>query len=144
MGFGLANIDVGGILGGLGTTATAIREAITGKKILDPVKMAEVAAGIEKIIADAALAQVKVNEAEAASSSFFIAAWRPFVGWVCGIAFGLHFLIFPIIKVTTAYFKATIVFPTFDIQTLTTVLLGMLGLAGIRTYEKVKDVQSKH
>lgn len=144
MGFGAVNVDIGGILSGLGTTATALREAITGKKILDPVKLAEIEASVAKMQADLSLAQVKVNEAEAASPSFFVAAWRPFIGWVCGVAFALHFLIFPVARVIIAWFNAEFAFPTFDIQTLVTILMGMLGLAGIRTYEKIKDVQDKH
>jgi hypothetical protein len=85
-----------------------------------------------------ALEQIKVNAVEAQSDNFFKSGWRPSVGWICSIAFGLHFVILPLFN----YFlmlcgKQPILVP-FQMDTLLTVLLGLLGMGTLRTVEKMK------
>ena len=104
----------------VGGLAWEIREAIKGKE-LDPKEIIEL--------------QTKINEIEAQHRTLFVAGWRPFIGWVCGLAFAYHFILFPIIR--TIY--PDVQFPELDTEPLFTVLLGMLGLGGLRTYEKLKD-----
>jgi len=104
----------------VGGLAWEIREAIKGKE-LDPKEIIEL--------------QTKINEIEAQHRNLFVAGWRPFIGWVCGLAFAYHFILFPIIR--TIY--PDVQFPELDTEPLFTVLLGMLGLGGLRTYEKLKD-----
>jgi hypothetical protein len=88
-----------------------------------------------------ALAQVEVNKAEAASGSVWKGGWRPFVGWVCGTAFAYHFVIQPLaIFVVAAYGMEIPALPEFDMGQLMTVLMGMLGLGGLRSFEKSKGV----
>ena len=88
-----------------------------------------------------ALAQIKVNEAEASSGSLFKGGWRPFVGWVCGVAFCYHFIIQPLIVFIVALTGTTIPdLPSFDMGTLLTVLGGLLGIGGLRRYEKQKGL----
>ena len=88
-----------------------------------------------------ALAQVEVNKAEAASGSVWKGGWRPFVGWVCGTAFAYHFVIQPLaIFVVAAYGMEIPALPEFDMGQLMTVLMGMLGLGGLRSFEKDKHV----
>ena len=88
-----------------------------------------------------ALAQVEVNKAEAASSSVWKGGWRPFVGWVCGTAFAYHFVIQPLaIFGLAAYGMEVPELPNFDMGQLMTVLMGMLGLGGLRSFEKTKGV----
>ena len=88
-----------------------------------------------------ALAQVQVNLAEAQSSSVFKGGWRPFVGWVCGIALLYHFILTPCILFGVALLGLDIPpLPAFDMSSLLTVLMGMLGLGGLRTFEKTKGV----
>lgn len=87
------------------------------------------------------LAQMEVNKIEAQSESLFKSGWRPFVGWTCASAFALHFLIFPIIDKIIVAFGGTAVAIPFQIEALMTVLFGLLGLGGYRTYEKVKGVR---
>ena len=88
-----------------------------------------------------ARAQVEVNKAEAASGSVWKGGWRPFVGWVCGTAFAYHFVIQPLaIFVVAAYGMEIPALPEFDMGQLMTVLMGMLGLGGLRSFEKYKHV----
>jgi hypothetical protein len=90
-----------------------------------------------------ALAQVEVNKAEAASSSVWKGGWRPFVGWVCGTAFAYHFVIQPLaIFGLAAYGMEVPELPNFEMGQLMTVLMGMLGLGGLRSFEKFKKVAS--
>jgi hypothetical protein len=90
---------------------------------------------------DLALAQIEVNKAEAASNSVWKGGWRPFVGWVCGTAFAYHFVIQPLaIFVVAAYGMEIPELPEFDMGQLMTVLMGMLGLGGLRSFEKTKGV----
>ena len=80
--------------------------------------------------------QSKVNEIEAAHSSVFVSGWRPFVGWTCGVAFAYHYVVQPSLLFTAAFFGKSIALPAFSMESLLTVLLGLLGLGGLRTYEK--------
>ena len=81
--------------------------------------------------------QLAVNKAEAQHSSIFVAGWRPFIGWVCGISFAYHFVIAPIISLFGVPLLA------MDMSSLLTVLGGMLGLGGLRSFEKYKGVARK-
>jgi len=87
-----------------------------------------------------ALAQVQTNEAEAQSDNIFKSGWRPGIGWICGIAFSLHFVIFPILNWFLILFHQTPITIPFDMNTLLTVLGGLLGIGGLRTIEKIKGV----
>ena len=85
-------------------------------------------------------AQTDINKEEAKSTSLFVSGWRPFVGWVSGSAFALHFLLLPISNFILVANNHKEVVLAFDMQTLLTVLMGLLGLGGMRTYEKVQGV----
>ena len=99
----------------------------------------EIATIAEKQAHEAQLAQVEVNKQEAQHRSIFVAGWRPFVGWVCGIALAYHFVLAPIILFSVSIIGVQIPeLPSFNMETLTTVLLGMLGLGGLRSFEKYK------
>ena len=88
-----------------------------------------------------AKAQVEVNKAEAGHRSIFVAGWRPFIGWVCGIALAWHFVGVPVVNFVVAYLGLAVpALPSFDMDSLMTVLLGMLGLGGLRTYEKKQGI----
>jgi len=85
--------------------------------------------------------QIEVNANEANHKSLFVAGWRPFIGWTCGVAFGYHFLAYPIASVIfTLNGIDESSLPTFDMGSLLTVMMGMLGLGGLRTFEKFKKV----
>ena len=101
----------------------------------------ELATMADKHAQQLALAQIEVNKAEAASGSFFKGGWRPFVGWVCGVAFAYHFIIQPlVIFILTAIGMDIPDLPEFDMGTLLPVLGGMFGIGGLRTYEKHKGL----
>lgn len=84
------------------------------------------------------LAQLEVNKAEAAHASLFVAGWQPFIGWVCGVAFAYHFVLQPQFAFVLANAGSKVELPAFDMSELVTVLVGMLGLGGMRTAEKIK------
>lgn len=89
---------------------------------------------------DANLAQIELNKQEAAHKNIFVAGWRPFVGWICGIALAYHFILSPIIETILIASGITINLPSFEFSQLSSILMGMLGLGGLRTYEKMKGV----
>ena len=107
----------------LGEFAKDIREAIKGKEI-DPDKMME----LVKV-------QSEINKMEAQHRSVFVAGWRPFIGWICGLALAYNFIIRDVI----AWVSPDIMPPAIQMDQLITILLGMLGLGGLRTFEKIKD-----
>lgn len=85
-------------------------------------------------------AQSDVNKVEASSTDPFVARWRPFIGWVCGVGLGVQFLVGPLLTWGAGLLGHSVAFPQLDMGTLLTLLLGMLGLGGMRTVEKLKGV----
>ena len=81
--------------------------------------------------------QNRINEAEARSPNLFVAGWRPVVGWVCGVAFAYHYVLQPIMVFGLANAGREVELPGFDMEELSTVLMGLLGLGSLRTIEKV-------
>ena len=101
----------------------------------------EVATMAQKHAQELAKGQLEINKAEAQSRSIFVAGWRPFIGWTCGIAMFWHFVGVPITMFFVSWFSMEIAeLPQFDMNSLMTVLLGMLGLGGLRTFEKTKGI----
>ena len=101
----------------------------------------EIATMAEKHAQELAKGQLAINKEEAKSGNIFIAGWRPFIGWACGVALVWHFIAAPFIIFFAALFGATLpALPEFDMGSLMTVLMGMLGLGGLRTFEKYKKV----
>ena len=79
------------------------------------------------------LGQLEINKVEAAHKSLFVAGWRPFIGWVCGSGLAYNVLINPI---ASTWFEM----PAVDPAMLYPVLMGMLGMGGLRTFEKTRGV----
>jgi len=85
--------------------------------------------------------QLEVNKVEAASSSVFVAGWRPFIGWVCGAACAWNWIGLPVAKALLLAFGGPVLdLSPADLTEMLPVLMGMLGLAGYRTFEKTKGV----
>lgn len=95
----------------------------------------------ERHAQELAKGQIEINKAEAQHRSMFVAGWRPFIGWTCGVALAYHFVLAPLILFGAGWAGVTIPdLPSFDMDSLMTVLLGMLGLGGMRTFEKAKGL----
>ena len=101
----------------------------------------EIATMAERHAHQLAQGQIEINKQEASHRSMFVAGWRPFIGWSCGVALAWHFVLQPVVVFAVAYLGVDIpALPTFDMDSLMTVLLGMLGLGGLRTFEKTKGL----
>ncbi len=110
---------------------------IVGKFIPDKDKAAAIAHDLatlaEKQHHQAMLAQLEVNKAEAGHKSLFVSGWRPFIGWVCGVSMGFNYMLLPLVSIWVEL-------APLDLTTMMPVLMGMLGLGGLRTAEKIKGV----
>lgn len=96
------------------------------------------------------LAQVEVNKIEAASSSVFVAGWRPAIGWIGAAAMAYQFLLYPLCLWAWTYLQGTGWIPgelkpppVLDADQLWVILSGILGIAGMRSFEKTKGVAAK-
>ena len=101
----------------------------------------DIATMAERHAHEANMGQLEINKMEAQHRSIFVAGWRPFLGWGLSFAMIWHFVLVPIVTFGFAYggIEAPEL-PAFDMDSLMTVLLGMLGLGGLRTYEKSKGL----
>ena len=88
---------------------------------------------IKTEIQRANLAQIDVNKAEAQHRSIFVAGWRPFIGWICAVAMGYHFVLQPIIVFVLSANGVNYDLPEFDMGSLMTIVMGILGLGGMRS-----------
>ena len=100
----------------------------------------EIEAKLAEHLAKIDIAQLEVNKQEAAHRSLFVAGWRPFVGWTCGLALFYTYVAQPMATFVMAQTGDLVQLPQLDLSTMMPVLLGMLGLGGLRTYEKFKGV----
>ena len=100
----------------------------------------EIESQLTQHLANIDLAQLEVNKEEAKSRNVFIAGWRPFIGWTCGIALCWTYILQPVAQFVLAQTGHLIDLPGLDMSTMMPVLLGMLGLGGLRTWEKYKGL----
>jgi hypothetical protein len=87
--------------------------------------------------------QMEINKVEAANPSIFVSGWRPAIGWICGAGFAVQFVIGPLAEWGSALYGHPVKFPQMDTGTMMPLLLGMLGLGGLRTAEKLADKASR-
>ena len=87
--------------------------------------------------------QMKINEIEAGSASIFVSGWRPAIGWVCGGACAWNWIGLPIVKVGLGLLAIKLELAPANLTEMMPILLGMLGLGGLRTLEKVNGVAAK-
>ena len=83
-------------------------------------------------------AQIEVNKVEAASSNLFVSGWRPFIGWTCGLGMFGNFITIPFSNFVLALIGMDIVIPLVPLETMMPVLMGMLGLGAMRSFEKTR------
>jgi hypothetical protein len=84
--------------------------------------------------------QMEINKAEAANPSVFVAGWRPFIGWVCGAACAWNWIGLPMAKALAVYHQVPFALSPADLSEMMPVLIGLLGLGGLRTVEKIQGV----
>lgn len=91
--------------------------------------------------------QLTVDSSEAANQSIFVAGWRPFVGWGCGAAFLYAYIVQPMAQVIAVLSHNRFdpkLFPVLDMSDMMPVLLGMLGLGAMRSFDKVQGTGNGH
>jgi len=126
------------------SAALELGTSVINKIWPDPVKQAEEQRKLQELAQKGSLeelnaevkllvSQVDLNRVEAAHKSIFVAGWRPFVGWVCGFGLLYNVILAPFLGIWLAV-------PEVETELLYPVLLGMLGLGGMRSFEKVKRV----
>jgi hypothetical protein len=140
-GIGAINVDVGSAISGLGTLAKDIREAITGKSILDPNKQAELLQKAADYEAQARQAQTNIALEEAKSASTFVAGARPYIMWICGSAMGWNFFAGPMFSWIASLCGKSVPVPTMDLSVMMPVLITMLGGFAYRTVEKIQGAE---
>ena len=87
------------------------------------------------------MAQLEVNKAEAAHESLFVAGWRPAIGWVCALAIFSDFVLRPVMVWLSGWYPGVPVFPSLISDNLWELMAGMLGLSGLRTFEKTRKTR---
>jgi hypothetical protein len=122
---------------------TLIERLIPDKNAQNQAKLAMLQMQAQGELAQLA-GQLDVNKAEASNPNWFVAGWRPAVGWTCAAGLVSQFLISPFATWLASLLGHPINYPSLDMGTLLTLLMGMLGLGGLRTYEKTQDVVGKH
>lgn len=135
-------IGIGEVIGAVGKVAG---DLITTEKERRQLDLEE-----KKIDQATDLAQIEVNKVEAASSSVFVAGWRPAIGWIGAAAMAYQFLLYPMLLWIWTYLQGTNWIPkelnpppVLDADQLWVILSGILGIAGMRSFEKTKGVAAK-
>ncbi|MCK5604098.1 hypothetical protein KAR91_19580 [Candidatus Pacearchaeota archaeon] len=130
------------LLDGIGGFAQDMRSVFTGD--LSPEKKAEFENKLLTLQAEANKAQIQLNAVEATHTSIFVAGWRPFIGWVCGVSLAYSYVLHPILAWVVVVYGLDVKPPELDTSSLITIVMSLLGLGGLRTYEKTKKVSGKH
>lgn len=126
----LLDVLGGGIVKGMGDTIDALFTS-DEERLRAETEMMKVAIAPD-------LGQIEINKVEAAHRSLFVAGWRPFIGWVCGIALCYNYLLYPLILWAKAVWFPDVVAPDLFEDSLYQLVIAMLGLGGLRTFEKLK------
>ncbi len=87
--------------------------------------------------------QLNINQAEATNPTLFVSGWRPFVGWVCGAACAWNWIGIKIALFVAALYGYKLALAPVDLAEMSPILMGMLGLGGLRTFEKINGVAAK-
>ena len=114
---------------------------ILDKFVADKDLKAKLQHELDQELHKANMAQVEINKIEASHRSIFVAGWRPFLGWSLSFAMAWHYVLAPLILFIAGFLGYQLPqLPAFDMASLMTVLMGMLGLGGLRTVEKINGV----
>jgi hypothetical protein len=136
----------GPLLALLPTLLPALTEVLD-RVIPDQAAAAKAKLEMEAKLLEAATAQAsqqaEINKIEAQHSSIFVAGWRPYIGWVCGMAIAWAFLFAPMLSWLLPVLGVVSVVPPLQTEFLLELVFAMLGLGGLRTFEKLKGVASR-
>lgn len=118
---------------------------VVDKVIPDKVQQGVAKVELEKALIDNAnsiqLETIKTNQIEAGHKSVWVAGWRPAIGWSCSLGIAWLFIGHPVATSVAQMLGYTdMVMPTIDTDILLELTFAMLGMAGLRTFEKIKGV----
>jgi len=137
----------------LANTVVGIAGKLVDKLIPDPQAAAEAKykllalaqdGTLKQLMADTDLAKAQdaINQAEAGNNSIFVAGWRPFIGWCCGVVLGFNYIAAPLASWAAMLLGAKVQIPTLGFDQIQPILYGMLGLGAMRTVEKVNGIKA--
>jgi hypothetical protein len=136
----------GPLLALLPTLLPALTEVLD-RVIPDQAAAAKAKLEMEARLLEAATAQAaqqtEINKIEAGHQSIFVSGWRPYIGWVCGMAIAWAFLVAPMLSWLLPVMGVVAVVPPLQTEFLLELVFAMLGLGGLRTFEKLKGVAAK-
>lgn len=139
MGFDIGSLIGGNIIDGVGKIISLFKVP-PEKQLEAQTELAKIQLELQGKILDQVQGQLDINKVEAASTSVWVAGWRPAIGWICGFALASQFIIGPLLTWGSTLIGHPTSWPVANTGDMMTVLLGMLGLGGMRTYEKVNNV----
>ncbi len=130
---------LGTLLGGdtIASPITAIGNVFNKLFTSDEERM-RAKAVLDKLAQHPAELQVELNKLEAQHRSIFVAGWRPFIGWTCGLGLGYAWLVRPVIIDVALIYGITPQFSELPLEHMIDLVIALLGLSGLRTYEKLK------
>jgi hypothetical protein len=136
----------GPLLALLPTLLPALTEVLD-RVIPDQAAAAKAKLEMEARLLEAATAQAsqqtEINKIEAGHQSIFVSGWRPYIGWVCGMAIAWAFLVAPMLSWLLPVMGVVAAVPPLQTEFLLELVFAMLGLGGLRTFEKLKGVAAK-
>ena len=109
----------------------------------DPAQAAAAKLELLKLQQSGELAQIAVNQAEAQHASVFVSGWRPAIGWICGAACAWNWIALPALKAALLMWGKPIALAPADLTEMLPILMGMLGLSGLRTIERLNGAERK-
>lgn len=131
----------------LASALIPILSEVLDRLIPDKAEASRAKVEMEKMLLDAdqqaKLAQIELNKIEAAHSSLFVAGWRPAVGWVCVFALAYQFVAYDLLSWSLAMSGSTVRIPVPNAGMLMELVLAMLGMGALRTFEKTQGVAAK-
>ena len=113
-------------------------EAWFQSKFPNPAERDQAAKDLLAVLQASDAAQLKVNEVEAAHANVFVSGWRPFIGWICGAGLGWTFVGAPVLAYILTLYSPGTPLPVIPTDNLMELVLAMLGLGGLRTFEKIR------
>ena len=132
------------MLGTLVSTILPLAETVIDRVVPDKNAKAKALQDLEHMLVEAEtkgqLAQIEVNKIEAGSRAVWTSGWRPFIGWTCGFAMAYAYVVQPILVFILAQSGYLIDLPRVELAEMMPILLGMLGLGGLRSFEKYKKI----